>query len=87
MKKIKLFFTIVTIAFTTSINAQTYTYDFISGYDGWTGDFADYPPADSILYQLEYTRTTLPAPLNTSKYALKIAGSNRSDDLLVLSLL
>ena len=83
MKKIKLLFTIVTIAFTTSINAQTYTYDFISGYDGWTGDFADYPPADSILYQLEYTRTTLPAPLNTSKYALKIAGSNRSDDLFM----
>jgi hypothetical protein len=64
-------------------NAQTYSYDFISGYDGWIGDFADYPPADSILYQLEYTRTTLPAPLNTSKYALKIAGTNRSDDLFM----
>ena len=83
MNKIKLLFVITTIAFTTSINAQTYSYDFISGYDGWTGDFADYPPADSNSYQLEYTRTTLPAPLNTSKYALKIAGTNRSDDLFM----
>ena len=83
MKKIKLLFVIATIAFTTSINAQTYSYDFITGYDGWIGDFADYPPADSILYDLEYTRTTLPAPLNTNKYALKIAGTNRSDDLFM----
>jgi hypothetical protein len=44
-KKIKteLLFSIVTIAFSTNINAQTYTYDFMSGYDGWIGDFADYP--------------------------------------------
>ena len=84
MKKIKLLFIIATIAFTTNINAQTYSYDFIGGYDGWIGDFADYPLlADSNLYQLEYTRTTLPAPLNTSKYALKIAGTNRSDDLFM----
>ena len=84
MKKIKLLFIIATIAFTTNINAQTYSYDFIGGYDGWTGDFADYPLlADSNLYQLEYIRTTLPAPLNTSKYALKIAGTNRSDDLFM----
>ena len=83
MKKIKLLFAIATIAFTTNINAQTYSYDFIGGYDGWTGDFADYHFADSILYELEYTRTTLPAPLNTSKYALKIAGINRSDDLFM----
>jgi hypothetical protein len=84
-KKIKteLLFSIVTIAFSTNINAQTYTYDFMSGYDGWIGDFADYPLADSNSYQLEYTRTTLPAPLNTSKYALKIAGTNRSDDLFM----
>jgi hypothetical protein len=83
MKKIKLLFTIATIVFTTNTNAQTYSYDFITGYDGWIGDFADYPPADSILYDLEYTRTTLPAPLNTNKYALKIAGTNRSDDLFM----
>jgi hypothetical protein len=83
MKKIKLLFTIATIVFTTNTNAQTYSYDFITGYDGWIGDFADYPPADSILYDLDYTRTTLPAPLNTNKYALKIAGTNRSDDLFM----
>jgi hypothetical protein len=83
MKKIKLLFIIATIAFTTNINAQTYSYDFIDGYDGWVGDFADYPVTDSIFYELEYIRTTLPAPLNTSKYALKITGNNHSDDLFM----
>lgn len=83
MKKIKLLFAIATITLTTNINAQTYFYDFMSGYDSWTGDFADYPVTDSIFYELEFIRTTLPAPLNTSKYALKITGNNHSDDLFM----
>lgn len=66
-----------------NISAQTYAYGFIDGYDGWTGDFADYPVTDSIFYELEFIRTTLPAPLDTSKYALKITGNNHSDDLFM----
>ena len=83
MKKIKLLVAIASIALTMNISAQTYAYGFIDGYDGWTGDFADYPVTDSIFYELEFIRTTLPAPLDTSKYALKITGNNHSDDLFM----
>jgi hypothetical protein len=62
---------------------KTLTYEFIDNMDGWKGDFADYPVIDSIFYELEFIRTTLPAPLNTSKYALKITGNNHSDDLFM----
>lgn len=83
MKKINLLVVVATIALTTYSNAQSYTYDFIGGYDGWAGDFADYPVTDSVFYELEFIRTTLPAPLDTSKYALKISGNNHSDDLFM----
>ena len=63
--------------------AQTFVSDFAEGYDGWAGDFADYPITDSVFYQLAFNRTTLPAPLNTAKHALMITGSNHSDDLFM----
>lgn len=63
--------------------AQTFVSDFVEGYDGWSGDFADYPITDSVFYQLAFNRTTLPAPLNTAKHALMITGSNHSDDLFM----
>jgi len=63
--------------------SQTFVFDFSTDYDGWSGDFADYPVADSIFYELEFKRTTLPAPLNTSKNALMIKGNNHSDDLFM----
>jgi hypothetical protein len=66
-----------------NIGIQTFVYDFSSGYEGWSGDFADYPTSDSVFYELEFTRTTLPAPLDTSKNALMISGSNHSDDLFM----
>lgn len=83
MNKIKVFFIFFLLVFTASTKAQTFTYDFTTGYDGWSGDFADYPIGDSIFYELEFTRTTLPLPLNSSKYALKISGNNHSDDLFM----
>ncbi len=82
MKQIGFIYLLTAVlAFTSS--AQTFTYDFAAGYDGWTGDFADYPPSDSVLYELAFSRTTLPAPLNTSKQALMITGKNHSDDLFM----
>lgn len=83
MKIQKLLFTLVIFTFTMNVNSQTFTYDFTTGYEGWSGDFADYPVTDSVFYELEFIRTTLPAPLNTSKYALKITGNNHSDDLFM----
>ena len=73
----------MTFAFVINVHSQTYIYDFTNGYEGWTGDFADYPVTDSVFYKLEFLRTTLPPPLDTSKYALKITGNNHSDDLFM----
>lgn len=83
MKKIKLICTLAFFTFVSHVNSQTFTYDFTTGYDSWSGDFADYPVTDSVLCQLEIIRTTLPAPLNTGKFALKISGKNHPDDLFM----
>ncbi len=58
-------------------------FDFSEDYDGWTGDFADYPVIDSEFYGLEFGRAALPEPLDTGKYALMITGNNHSDDLFM----
>lgn len=71
------------ITFISNINAQIYNSEFSNGYDGWSGDFADYPTSDSILFQLEFNRTTLPEYLDAGKYCLKISGNNHSDDLFM----
>jgi hypothetical protein len=67
------------------IAPKTITDNFTSGTDGWLGDFADYPtdPAQTPQYQLEFTHTVLPDPLNTTDGALKQSGMNRSDDLFM----
>jgi hypothetical protein len=62
---------------------STITFEFNSGTHGWTGDFADYPAADSVFYELQFAHASLPAPLNTSTKALKISGNNHSDDLFM----
>jgi hypothetical protein len=61
------------------------SYEFSEMDYGWTGDFADYPPGDSIAYELFYKHNTLPDNLNTSgtKMALNLAGNNGSDDLFM----
>lgn len=65
------------------VSCQTHVFDFSGGFDGWSGDFADYPSADSAFYELKFARTTLPAPLDTGKHALMIRGANHSDDLFM----
>jgi len=74
---------VVTVVFTMQLSAQSFYFDFNTGYDGWTGDFADYPVGDSVWYDLRFFRTQLPLPLDTSIYALKITGINYSDDLFM----
>jgi hypothetical protein len=63
--------------------AKTFTFDFSTSQDGWLGGFSDFHHIETADYNLIFERTTLPAPLNTSKYALKIGGTNRSDDLFM----
>lgn len=58
--------------------------DFQTGTTGgWTVEFADYPAGDEEIYQLESGVRALPAPLDTSRRAIYVAGMNRSDDLFM----
>lgn len=65
------------------LKSQTFNENFAGGYNGWTGDFADYPVNDSVFYQLEFTRENLPSPLNQQEFGLKTKGNNHSDDLFM----
>ncbi len=62
---------------------QTLLFDFSEGYQGWKGDFADYPVLDSAFYELKFKRSELPAPLDTKKFSLMTSGNNHSDDLFM----
>jgi hypothetical protein len=68
---------------TNPVKSQTYISDFSSGYEGWTGDFADYPITDSLFCELAFYRANLPLPLDTNQHALLISGINYSDDLFM----
>lgn len=62
-----------------------YDFSFKTDAEGWVGDFADYPndPDVENFYELAFSHSTLPAPLNTSEGALKQSGNNHSDDLFM----
>ena len=66
-------------------NQNSFTDNFTTGTDSWVGDFTDYPndPLSLPDYQLVFTHTTLPLPLNTADGALMQSGINRSDDLFM----
>ncbi len=59
------------------------TYDFQNNSQPWEGDFADYPSGEEVFYELNYEYSSLPAPLDTNKGALKQTGNNYSDDLFM----
>jgi hypothetical protein len=63
--------------------AQTHTFTFEGGTEGWIGDFADYPVSDSALYELAWRHASLPWPLNPADSAFMISGNNHSDDLFM----
>jgi hypothetical protein len=83
MKKFWFLIIPILLSLHQSIEGQTFVFDFQNGFQGWTGDFADYPASDSLFYQLDFRRTTLPGPLDTARYALMISGNNHSDDLFM----
>lgn len=58
-------------------------YDFESGRQGWTAGFADYPDGWADKMELTSDYRTLPPPLDTTRAALFIGGSNQSDDLFM----
>ncbi len=63
-----------------------YEFGFVDeGADGWEVDFADYPPNVGTDYDFDSEFTTLPEPLDTTVPALRISGTNRSDDLFMFA--
>ncbi len=60
-----------------------FSYDFNSGAEGWTGDFADYPEGEEESFELQFEHTSLPEPLDQSEGALMLSGTNDSDDLFM----
>lgn len=59
------------------------SYDFNSGAEGWTGEFADYPEGEEESFNLQFEYTSLPEPLDQSEGALMLSGTNDSDDLFM----
>ena len=49
----------------------------------WIGGFADYPEGVEEDWGFSVTHAHLPAPLDTTKKAIRISGSNHSDDLFM----
>ena len=88
MRSIQWMTVLVLLAFACEKEDETFeqvdfTFNFEADAQGWTGDFADYPTQDNDFYELEFEWTHLPSPLDETKNALRIAGSNRSDDLFM----
>lgn len=68
---------------TDPVSPVEFSYDFDSGAEGWTGDFADYPQGEEESFELQFEHTTLPEPLDQSEGALMLSGTNNSDDLFM----
>lgn len=63
---------------------KQYQSDFSKDADGWEGDFAEWlPPYSQQQWNFIFERAPLPHPLDENVFALKIAGTNRSDDLFM----
>ncbi|MEM7735072.1 MAG: hypothetical protein AAF267_04715 [Deinococcota bacterium] len=61
------------------------TYTFSTDTEGWVTDFADYPVGEEDFYELSGGHAMLPPPLDETDGALRISGSNRSDDLFMFA--
>lgn len=62
---------------------DSFLFTFKNNAEGWSAGFADYPIGEDDFYELDFERATLPQPLDTSNHALRISGSNHSDDLFM----
>lgn len=65
---------------------ETFTYTFYEDLEGWTADFADYPPMNEEIFNLDWQRKQIPENINQppeDAYGLFITGDNRSDDLFM----
>jgi len=60
-----------------------YDYTFAVDTEGWTGGFSDYDRDLEGIYELHFSHSTLPEPLNIHEGAVRISGNNHSDDLFM----
>jgi len=65
-------------------DVKEFEFDFTGNTEGWEGFFSDYPAGSENFYELGFSHSFLPAPLNESVRSIKISGNNHSDDLLAL---
>ncbi len=91
----KLFVSLLTVLLFTLVGCreddnlisplQEFTFNFTNNAEGWAGDFADYPNEQNVekFYELEFSHSKLPSPLNNSEGALRHSGNNHSDDLFM----
>jgi hypothetical protein len=62
---------------------KTINDDFNKSIEGWKWGFADYPEGVEEEWKFTAKQDTLPEPLDGSKKAFMISGSNHSDDLFM----
>jgi hypothetical protein len=63
--------------------APKVSYDFRNGAQGWEAGFADYPPRDEAIYELQSGVRDLPREVEPAGTGYFLAGHNRSDDLFM----
>src|SRR5690606_37728130 len=69
---------------TSSVDEVVVDTDFVGGSTaGWQVGFADYPAGQEDIFDFAAEVRTLPVPLDTTRRALFVSGSNRSDDLFM----
>ena len=61
----------------------TFTFDFSEDTEGWNVEFADYPVGEETFYELTFSHSLLPPPLDQNTYSVMISGNNHSDDLFM----
>jgi hypothetical protein len=61
----------------------THVFDFRDGVQGFEGGFADYPEGEDEFYELAFSEAPLPRSVARNRAALRISGSNHSDDLFM----
>lgn len=68
-----------------AVEPKEFDFTFNTNSEGWVGDFADYPKEPNVedFYELEFSYSNLPSPLNNGDGALKQSGNNHSDDLFM----
>ena len=70
---------------TNPVASKEFNFNFQTDAEGWIGDFADYPNEPNVenFYELQFSHSKLPSPLNSSDGALRQSGKNHSDDLFM----